>query len=179
LAHATLGAALEKKGDRPGALEEYRAAYALDSKNAQFKQACDRLSQPSPPVAEATPTHISGKQRDWLVLKIKTEAPELDKRWLLESLGSHGADHKLKFESVGHDFDYRIVFATGQRAVNIFSSGSGGSINASMAAADVYDAQGKELFKFDRKGRGTDQGATNAVAKEIVKRLLEWRSISH
>lgn len=48
-----------------------------------------------------------------------------------------------------------------------------------MAVADVYDAQGKELFKFDRKGRGTDKGATNAVAKEIIKRLSEWRSISH
>lgn len=113
------------------------------------------------------------------VLKIKIDAPELDKRWLLESLESHGADHELKFESVDHDFDYRIVFATGQHAVNIFSSGSGGSINASMAVADVYDAQGKKLFKFDRKGRGSDKGATNAVAKEIIKRLLEWRSVSH
>jgi len=61
LAHASLGAALEKKGDRQGALDEYRAACTLDPKNAQFKQAYDRLSQPSSPVAEATPTDISGE----------------------------------------------------------------------------------------------------------------------
>jgi hypothetical protein len=112
------------------------------------------------------------------VLKIKIEAPELDKRLLLEKLELHAADHKLKFESVEQDFDYRIVFATGQHAVVLVASGGGGSMNASMAAADVYDATGKEIFKFDRKGRWSDKGATNAVAKEIVKRLVEWRTHS-
>ncbi|MGA3328388.1 MAG: tetratricopeptide repeat protein [Terriglobia bacterium] len=53
LAHSTLGAAEEKKGDRQNALEDYRAAYTLDPNNAQFKQAVDRLSQPSP--APGTP----------------------------------------------------------------------------------------------------------------------------
>ncbi len=38
---------LEGKGDRRGALVEYRAAYTLDPKNAQFKQAYERLLQPS------------------------------------------------------------------------------------------------------------------------------------
>ena len=47
LAHSFLGLALEMKGDRQGALEEYRAAYTLDPNNAQFKQAYDRLLQPS------------------------------------------------------------------------------------------------------------------------------------
>ena len=37
--------ALEKKGDRQGALEEYRAAYMLDPKNATYKQNYERLLQ--------------------------------------------------------------------------------------------------------------------------------------
>jgi len=53
LAHSILGLALEKKGDRQGALGEYRAAYTLDPNNAQFKQAYDRLSLPSSPPTEA------------------------------------------------------------------------------------------------------------------------------
>jgi tetratricopeptide (TPR) repeat protein len=54
LAHSILGLALENKGDRKGALEEYRAAYTLDPNNVQFKQAYDRLSQPSPPAGATT-----------------------------------------------------------------------------------------------------------------------------
>jgi tetratricopeptide (TPR) repeat protein len=54
LAHSTLGVALESKGDRQGALEEYRAASTQDPNNAQFKQAYDRLSQPSSAPATTT-----------------------------------------------------------------------------------------------------------------------------
>jgi hypothetical protein len=108
------------------------------------------------------------------VLRIKIEAPELDKAILLAKLQERAADNKLKFESVEQDFNYRIVFATGQAPVMT----QYGAINASLASADVYDSAGKELFKFDRKGRWTDKGATNAVANEIVKRLLKWRSLS-
>lgn len=52
LAHNFLGLALEMKGDRQGALAEYRAAYSLDPDNAQFKQSLDRLSQPAPATAQ-------------------------------------------------------------------------------------------------------------------------------
>jgi tetratricopeptide (TPR) repeat protein len=55
MAHAALGAALEKKGDRRRALEEYRAAYTLDPKNADVKRAYERLSQPSSPLPNAVP----------------------------------------------------------------------------------------------------------------------------
>jgi hypothetical protein len=34
---------LEKKGDRQGALEEFRAAYMLDPKNAAYKRDYERL----------------------------------------------------------------------------------------------------------------------------------------
>jgi len=43
VAHAGLGFALEKKGDRRGALEEYRAAYMLNPKDANYKQNYERL----------------------------------------------------------------------------------------------------------------------------------------
>ena len=43
--HDSIGFALESKGDVRGALEEYRAAYMLDPKNATYKQNYDRLLQ--------------------------------------------------------------------------------------------------------------------------------------
>jgi tetratricopeptide (TPR) repeat protein len=43
LAHFGLGGALERKGDGPRALEEYRVAYTLDPKNALYKQNYERL----------------------------------------------------------------------------------------------------------------------------------------
>jgi tetratricopeptide (TPR) repeat protein len=61
LAHANLGIALERKGNLQGALEEYRAAYMLDPKNATYKQNYERLLQPSSQLGEATPTDISGE----------------------------------------------------------------------------------------------------------------------
>ena len=64
LAHAALGAGLEKKADRWDALEEYRAAYMLDPKNVTYKQTYERLSQSLSPLAEATPTDISGGRRE-------------------------------------------------------------------------------------------------------------------
>jgi hypothetical protein len=36
---------LEKKGDQQGALEEYRAVYMLDPKDATYKQAYELLLQ--------------------------------------------------------------------------------------------------------------------------------------
>jgi Flp pilus assembly protein TadD len=43
MAHNSLGVALDQRGDRRGALEEFRAAYMLDPKNAFFKQNYERL----------------------------------------------------------------------------------------------------------------------------------------
>ena len=45
MAHFGLGLALEKNGDRRGALEEFRAAYMLDPKNALYKRDYERLLQ--------------------------------------------------------------------------------------------------------------------------------------
>jgi hypothetical protein len=99
--------------------------------------------------------------------KITIEATELDKKMLLEKLNVHGADHKLRFVLAEKDFDYRIVFSTGQRG---YQTGYG-EMNSSGSSVQVYDSKGTELFAYNRAGRATDSGATNAAAKEIIKRL--------
>ena len=110
------------------------------------------------------------------LIKVKVDAPELDRRMLLEKLNSHGKDHGMKFDLADSGFDYRIAFGTGQGNADALVAGSGGSYNTSAATADVFDASGKELFRFDRKNRWTDSGAANAAAKEIIKRLVRLRS---
>lgn len=52
LAHNFLGLALEMKGDRQGAVDEYRIAVAQDPDNAQFKAAYDRMMQPASPAGQ-------------------------------------------------------------------------------------------------------------------------------
>jgi hypothetical protein len=106
-------------------------------------------------------------------LKVKIEAPELDRDMLLQKLTEHGKGHGLHFESASDGFEYRIVFATGQEKYPLY----GGAINSSGALVRVYDAKGGELFTFNRAGRWTDKGATNAAAKEIVKRILRLRKL--
>jgi hypothetical protein len=106
-------------------------------------------------------------------LKVTIEATELDSKMLIEKLNEHGASHHLKFELADQGFDYRVVFGTGQGSVMT----TYGSVNASGAVTKVFDAKGTELFEFKREGRWTDTGATNAAAKEIIKRLLKLRSL--
>jgi hypothetical protein len=100
-------------------------------------------------------------------LKIKIEATELDQQTLLARLNANGVAHHLKFILANQDFDYRITFGTEQKPVS--------GINASAATTAIYDAEGKEMFEFKQEGRWTDSGATNATAKEIIKRLLKLK----
>jgi hypothetical protein len=100
-------------------------------------------------------------------IKVMIEATELDRKTLLEKLNIHGADHKLKFVLSEKDFDYRIVFGTGQRGYQTVY----GEMNSSGSSVQVFGPKGTELFAFNRAGRMTDTGATNAAAKEIIKRL--------
>jgi hypothetical protein len=79
------------------------------------------------------------------------EATELDGKMLVAKLNEHGASHHLKFELVDRDFDYRIVFGTGQAPVMT----TYGSMNSSGAMASVFDAKGSELFQFKRSTRST------------------------
>jgi hypothetical protein len=106
-------------------------------------------------------------------IRTKIEATELDRRMLLQKLNAHGLDHHMTFELAESDFDYRIAFSTGQGTTQT----TWGELNSSVASADVFDPNGTELFRFERKGRGSDETATNAVAKEIIKRILKLNSL--
>jgi hypothetical protein len=119
---------------------------------------------------------FSQKKSPSETIKVKVEATEWDKNLLFDKLGKHGLDHGLKFEGATEDFTYRIVFSTGQEKTQVLFGGSGGGVNTSAATVSVFDQKGTELFQVKREGRGTDAGATNAVAKEVVKRLVQLRS---
>lgn len=93
---------------------------------------------------------------------------------LLEKLNAHGADHRLKFILSDKDFDCRIVFGTGQGGYQT----AYGEINSSGSSVHVFDSKGTELFTFNRAGRMIDSGATNAAAKEIIKRLRKLQGAS-
>ena len=107
-------------------------------------------------------------------LKIKIEAPELDKHLLLSKLNENGTKRGMNFELAEESFDYRIQFETSQNTMLEGSKGGISTSNKSSASTSVFDAQGKQLFTFQRANRLTDSGATNAVAKEIIKRILRW-----
>ena len=106
------------------------------------------------------------------VVKVKLEAPQWDSTLLLEKLNEHAKGHGLRFEVSDTEYIYRIVFGVEQKPVAVYGS----TTNASTAVADVFDAKGTELFKIERAGRWSDKGATNAVAKEVIKRILSLRS---
>jgi hypothetical protein len=108
-------------------------------------------------------------------VKVKIEASEMDRRLLLEKLNEHGAEHGMKFVLDDKEFNYRINFAVEQGKGWTSGAAGGGSYNTSEAKATVYDSKDGELFSFTRAQRRTDSGATNAVAKEIIKRMLKLK----
>jgi len=103
------------------------------------------------------------------VVRVRIDAKELERALLIQKLNEHGADHHMKFEVVNQNFEYRIAYGTGGFTPY-------GPAVASAAVTKVFDAKGSELFEFNREGRKTDEGAANASAKEIVKRLKKLRS---
>src|SRR5579871_1626600 len=107
-------------------------------------------------------------------IQIKIESSEWDRPKLLEKLNESGDSHKIKFELSDKDYAYRIVFSIGQSTGTY--NGSTSSLNS--ATADVYDSQGVDLFRVFRNNRFSEGGVTNAVAKEVVKRLVKIREES-
>ncbi|SRR5579871_3833937 len=119
----------------------------------------------------ATPKPVTEPE----TVKVKIEAPEMDRRMLFRRLNEHGAGHGMKFVLDDKEFSYRISFAIEQDKSWSTATGSGGSYNTSEAKVAVYDDKDGELFRFTRAQRRTDSGATNAVAKEIIKRMLKLK----
>ena len=114
-------------------------------------------------------------QKATQTIKVKLEANEWDSGLILRKLNAHGADHGLKFETADEVYEYRITFATGQHKNTLLGLAGAGAVNYSKAGVTAYDAKGSELFNFERENRYTDSGATNAAAKEIIKRLIKLR----
>jgi len=108
-------------------------------------------------------------------VKVKIEASEMNRRMLLEKLNEHGAEHGMKFVLDDKEFSYRIHFEVEQGKGWTSGAAGGGSYNTSEAKATVYDDKDGELFSFTRAQRRTDSGATNAAAKEIIKRMLKLK----
>lgn len=105
------------------------------------------------------------------VLKIKVEASDFDRQLLFDKLNANGFRSGAKFVLADQDFDYRIVFSVNHNSVNANQR----QVNASGANAQVFDPQGRQLFELDRQARFTGSGAANAVAKDIVVRLLKLK----
>jgi hypothetical protein len=114
-------------------------------------------------------------QKATQTVKVKLEANEWDSGLILKKLNAHGADHGLKFETADEGYEYRITFATGQHKNTLLGLAGAGAVNYSKAGVTAYDGKGSELFNFERENRYTDSGATNAAAKEIIKRLIKLR----
>jgi hypothetical protein len=110
-----------------------------------------------------------------VTIKVKIEANQWDSGLILKKLNDHGADHGMKFELADEGYEYRITFATGQHKNTLLGLAGAGAVNYSKAGVTAYDVKGNELFNFERENRYTDSGATNAAAKEIIKRLRKLR----
>jgi hypothetical protein len=108
---------------------------------------------------------------------VKIEATELDAIVLLQKLNENGKYDGISFARVESGYTYLIKFETFQGTQSSFFRGSGGEYNSSGAGAKVYDPKGLELFEFVRANRGTDKAATNSVAKEIIKRIKEYKKL--
>jgi hypothetical protein len=105
-------------------------------------------------------------------IRVRVEASAWYQTLLLEKLNDSGRLHGLHFDESDQNFDYRIAFGTGQDQV----AAEYGQMNDATGSAAVFDAHGAEMFEFNRQGRFSDAGVTNAIAKEIVKRLLKIRA---
>ena len=106
-------------------------------------------------------------------IKIKVEASSAwEQSLLLEKMNESGRLHGLHFDESEEDYEYRVVYGTAVDPAAV----QYGQINATVGTVTVFDAQGHEMFDFQREDRVTEAGVTNAVAKEIVKRLQVIRS---
>ncbi|HVA17071.1 MAG TPA: hypothetical protein VMV59_05080 [Candidatus Dormibacteraeota bacterium] len=125
-----------------------------------------------------SPVAFAGKNDTVQTIRVKIEANQWDKDLILQKLNQHGQSHHLKFEAADDGYQYRVTFATGQKRNVLLEIMGAGAVNYSKADVTVYDSKGVALFQFERDNRYTDSGATNAAAKEIIKRLVKLRSRS-
>ncbi len=108
-------------------------------------------------------------------IKVLLEANEWNRKQLLEKLNENGAKHRIKFISAEKDYDYKIQFTTGKTQEAMVVQGTGGTADYDTGFATVYDSHDAELFQIKREGMWSERGATNKIAKEIIKRISRLR----
>ena len=114
-----------------------------------------------PALAQSAPAPV--------VVSVRIEADGSDRTLLLQKLNSNGQKQGLKWDQWKDPYEYRIVFSTADDPSHWLT------LNSASASAEVYDAAGKLLFRVSRENRASVAGAANAVAKEIIKRILRLR----
>lgn len=117
-------------------------------------------------------TVVAQTQPSTATFKVKIEASDADRQLLLGKLKTNGAAGGVTFSLVDQGFDYRVVFSTTHAPLDATQR----QVNSSGATAKVFDAHGAELFDVQRAARFTNSGAANAIAKDIVSRLMKLKS---
>ncbi len=174
LAHANLGVALEQKGDLRGALEEYRAAYTLDPKNATYKEeyesALRKQSAPEAPPAPTFSTQVSRPTGEVLASAktlciVQVNGSPVIKAEIEKKLLKWG---QLTLVSSVNESDLVLVIAqTGQ--LNTLTG------EGNQAAASLKDRQsGAVLWSTTKGGSWSYRGFSNAwvgraMADELTK----------
>lgn len=113
------------------------------------------------------------------VLRVEIRATVIDRTTLLAKLNKDGKHHHMRFVEVSDkNYDYRIVFATGQKP-NPGIPGMGGIWSKDVQYSDtkVFLPGGAELFKFHEDNDYTRGGATNGAAKKIIKYIRRIEKI--
>ena len=103
------------------------------------------------------------------MVRLRVTATEADRALLLERLNHNAKGRNLGFETGGDAYDYKIMFATEDDPRHWMT------LNTASASAEVYDPGGVLLFSVRRENRASVGGAANAVAKEVIKRILRSR----
>jgi tetratricopeptide (TPR) repeat protein len=170
-AHFGLGAGLEKKGDRQGALEEYHAAYTLDPKNAQFKQAYERLLQPSSQPAPQGAQRLQDVRRIYVGSFGAEEGAEVIRTKVITRLVKTG-----RFEVV-QSADQADAILTGasyvSRTERYSANGSGGTHYHATAGVQLINKNQNILWADDTSSGGFSRSASSSLADRIVNDLLK------
>lgn len=98
--------------------------------------------------------------------KVKLEGTAQDRARFLQQLNDNGKDQKVSFVDTDTDFQYRIaIYSEGAKASD-FVFGGGADASAAVLTPDCQVA-----YIVTRGGRTTKGGASNALSKDIVKKL--------
>jgi len=98
--------------------------------------------------------------------KVKLEGTAQDRAKFLERLNENGKEQGVSFVDTDSGYQYRIaIYSEGAKGSD-FLLGGGADASAAVLTPDCQVA-----YISTRGGRSTKGGATNALSKDIVKKL--------